>query len=101
MKFKILKSTGKLPVFTQCSYLQILLVSVFTLFGAFRIHAKCALCFLLCSVWFVSGPAHILRLTVASGWNKNGAFPTYGHCYVTKLSVVFQVHTVTTPGLDV
>ena len=31
--------------------------------------------FLLCFVLFVSGPAHILCLTVASGWNKERCIP--------------------------
>jgi len=32
-------------------------------------------CFSLCSVLYFSGPAHILCLTVASGWNKEQCIP--------------------------
>ena len=60
----------------QFSYSQTLFISVsFTMVGAFRIVAKSAFVFLLCSVLFVSGPAHILCLTVASGWNKERCIP--------------------------
>jgi hypothetical protein len=45
-------------------------ISVFTVFVGYAYSRNAPLCFLLCSVLFVSGPAHILCLTVASGWNK-------------------------------
>jgi hypothetical protein len=63
-------------IFSQCSYLQTVFISVsFTMVGTFRIVAKSAFVFLLCSVLFVSGPAHILCLIVASGWNKERCIP--------------------------
>ena len=75
MKFKIADNTAKYN-FSQRSYLQTVFISVsFTMVGAFRIVAKSAFVFLLCSVLFVSGPAHILCLIVASGWNKERCIP--------------------------
>jgi hypothetical protein len=71
MKCKITDSAGKYSLFLQYSYLQTVLISVFTVFGTFSIVAKSVLvfiCFVLfCFVLIVAGPAHILRLTVASG----------------------------------
>ena len=63
-------------IFSQRSYLQTVFISIFfTMVGAFRMVAKSAFVFLLCSVLFVSGPAHILCLIVASGWNKERCIP--------------------------
>jgi hypothetical protein len=66
MKFKITNITGKLPLFTMFLFTTVF-ISVFTVFGgAFRTVAKSAsVFFVLC--FFVSGPAHILCLNVASG----------------------------------
>jgi hypothetical protein len=36
-----------------------------------------------------------------AGETRNGAFPKHCAYYVTDLSVVFQVRTVTIPGLDI
>jgi len=61
--------------FSQNSDLQTLLISVFTVFGRFRIDAKCAFVFLLWFVSLVSGPAYILCLSVANGCNKERRIP--------------------------
>jgi len=79
--------------FHICSYLLTELISVFTVFGAFRTVAKSAFLFLLCSVLFVAGPAHILCLTVASGCNKERCIPEilpllcprHTHCFNSRI----------------
>jgi len=69
-----------------CSYLQTLIINVFYSDWRFRISAKGALfVFCVCFVLFVSGPAHILCLTVASGWNKERCIPKYCDGYVKEL----------------
>ena len=62
MKLKITNSTVSY-LLQQYYYLQTVLISVFTVFGAFAHSRNAPLCFVL----FVSGPAHILCLTVAGG----------------------------------
>ena len=45
-------------------------------FWLFRTVAKLRLLFVcVCVFFFLSGPAHILCLTVASGWNKEQCTP--------------------------
>ena len=58
-----------------CSYLQTLVFNVFAVFGAFVHPRNAPFCFCVCFVLFVSGPAHILCLAVASGWNKERCIP--------------------------
>ena len=63
-------------LFLQLLYVITELISVFTVFWRFRIFAKRAfVCSFFVCVLFVSGPAHILCLTVASGWNRERCIP--------------------------
>jgi len=68
MKFKITNSTGKFPVFTMLLHVRNpVITGIVIVFGTFRTVAKCVFVFFVCFILFVSGPAHILCLTVASG----------------------------------
>ena len=94
-----LRSAQVIYCFHIRCYLQTLLISVFTVFGAFAQSRNALYCF--CCVLFCLFQAPLT--SCASPWRagvtRNGAFPKYCHYYVLDTHTHTHTHTVIIPGL--
>jgi hypothetical protein len=88
-------------LFLQCSYLQTVLISVFTVSGSFKQSRNAPFSFLLCFILFVSGPPSSCFSSWRPGERGNSASQKCCHYCVTKASVVSSVYIVIISGLDI